>query len=56
MSHKTQFTSVGYGDIYPITTIGKFIGALTVIMGIGLHALLIGIIGTAFIEATKSPD
>lgn len=56
MSHKAKFTSIGYGDTYPITTIGKFIVALTAIMGIGLHALLIGIIGTAFIEATKRPD
>lgn len=50
------FTSVGYGDTYPITTLGKFIGALTAIMGIGLHALLIGVIGAAFIEITKKAD
>lgn len=47
------FTSVGYGDTYPVTTIGKFIGAITAIMGIGLHALLIGVIGAAFIDATQ---
>ena len=47
------FTSVGYGDTYPVTTIGKFIGALTAIMGVGLHALLIGVVGAAFIDATK---
>lgn len=48
------FTSVGYGDVYPITTIGKFIGAFTAIMGVGLHALLIGVIGSAFIDMTKN--
>ncbi len=47
------FTSVGYGDTYPITTLGKFIGAFTAIMGVGLHALLIGVVGAAFIDATK---
>ncbi|MCM1338456.1 MAG: ion transporter [Muribaculaceae bacterium] len=47
------FTSVGYGDTYPTTTIGKFIGAITAIMGVGLHALLIGVVGAAFIDATK---
>lgn len=47
------FTSVGYGDACPITTLGKFIGAFTAIMGIGLHALLIGVIGAAFIKVTK---
>lgn len=46
-------TSVGYGDAYPITTAGKFIGALTAIMGVGLHALLIGVVGAAFIDITK---
>ncbi len=48
------FTSVGYGDTYPITIIGKFIGAFTAIMGVGLHALLIGVVGAAFIDATKN--
>lgn len=47
------FTSVGYGDTYPVTTIGKFIGAFTAIMGVGLHALLIGVVGAAFVDATK---
>lgn len=50
------FTSVGYGDTYPVTTLGKFIGAFTAIMGIGLHALLIGVIGAAFIDITKKSD
>lgn len=46
-------TSVGYGDAYPVTTLGKIIGSLTAIMGVGLHALLIGVIGAAFIDITK---
>lgn len=50
------FTSVGYGDTYPITTIGKFIGAFTAIMGVGLHALLIGVVGAAFIDATQKEN
>lgn len=50
------FTSVGYGDAYPVTTIGKFIGAFTAIMGVGLHALLIGVVGAAFIDAAKKCD
>lgn len=50
------FTSVGYGDTYPVTTLGKLIGAFTAIMGIGLHALLIGVIGAAFIEITRKHE
>jgi len=50
------FTSVGYGDAVPATTLGKFIGSITAIMGVGLHALLIGVIGAAFIDVTKKQD
>lgn len=45
------FTSVGYGDTYPMTTMGKMIGSITAIAGVGLHGLLVGIIGAAFIDA-----
>lgn len=44
------FTSVGYGDVYPITACGKIIGAVTAVMGVGLHGLLVAIIGAAFME------
>ena len=30
--------TVGYGDIYPVTPWGKFIGSIVVILGIGLFA------------------
>ncbi len=48
------FTSVGYGDSYPLTTFGKFVAAFSAIMGVGLHGLFIGIIGSAFIEGIKN--
>lgn len=47
------FTSVGYGDITPVTILGKFICSLTAILGIGLHGLFIGVLGTAFMAAFK---
>jgi voltage-gated potassium channel len=50
------FTSVGYGDSYPLTTAGKFVGAFTAILGVGLHALLIGVVGAAFIAATQKTN
>ncbi len=43
-------TTVGYGDIYPVTPIGKFMGALFAVIGIGMFALPTGILGSGFIE------
>ena len=43
-------TTVGYGDIYPITAVGKLIGAVVAILGIGLFALPAGIISASYLE------
>ncbi len=43
-------TTVGYGDVYPITFIGKILGAMIAILGIGLFALPAGLIGSAYLE------
>lgn len=48
------FTTVGYGDAVPLTTFGKFIGSVTAVVGVCIHGLLVGIIGTAFIEAIQN--
>ena len=41
-------TTVGYGDVSPVTPLGKVIGAFTAIMGICTVALLTGIVATSF--------
>lgn len=46
----SALTTVGYGDIYPITPIGKFLGAIISMLGIGMFALPAGILGSGFIE------
>jgi voltage-gated potassium channel len=43
-------TTVGYGDIYPITPLGKFLGAIIALIGIGFFALPAGILAAAFAE------
>ncbi|CAA9320747.1 MAG: Potassium voltage-gated channel subfamily KQT; possible potassium channel, VIC family [uncultured Cytophagales bacterium] len=43
-------TTVGYGDMYPITPLGKFIGSLIAILGVGLVALPAGILASGFSE------
>lgn len=42
--------TVGYGDVYPITPLGKIFGALTAIFGIALFALPAGLITSGFME------
>ena len=46
-------TTVGYGDIYPITPLGKFLSAIIALIGIGFVALPTGIISSAFIEKIR---
>lgn len=41
-------TTVGYGDVYPITTVGKMIGGSTAVFGIFTTALLTGIVANSF--------
>jgi voltage-gated potassium channel len=41
-------TTVGYGDVSPVTPLGKIIGAFTAIMGVCTVALLTGIVASAF--------
>lgn len=43
-------TTVGYGDIYPITAAGKVLSAIIALLGIGLVAVPTGIITSGFSE------
>jgi len=44
------FTTVGYGDIYPVTIVGKLLGGIVSLLGIGLVAVPTGIISSGFLE------
>lgn len=44
-------TTVGYGDMYPITTAGKICAGFTAIFGIGIFALPAAILTSAVMEA-----
>lgn len=43
-------TTVGYGDVYPVTIFGKILSAIIALLGIGLVAVPSGIISAGFIE------
>lgn len=42
--------TVGYGDIYPITTAGKVAGIIITFLGVGMVAIPTGIISAGFVE------
>ena len=43
-------TTLGYGDVYPVTIAGKVLAGITAVLGIGMFALPTGIIGSGFVE------
>ncbi len=47
-------TTVGYGDITPITNLGKFLSAVVMILGYAVIAVPTGIVSAQFIEAELS--
>jgi len=46
-------TTVGYGDVYPITNLGRVLGAFIAIIGIGLIAMPSGIISMGLIKEAE---
>lgn len=49
-------TTVGYGDIYPITVLGKFLSTVIALLGIGFVAIPTGIISAGFTEQYKKEE
>ncbi len=47
-------TTVGYGDVYPITALGKVLGSVIAILGVGIFALPAGIIASGFEAEIRS--
>ena len=46
-------TSVGYGDVTPVTAIGKFMAAIIAVISIGMVALPAGLLASGFNEALR---
>jgi voltage-gated potassium channel len=47
-------TTIGYGDVYPVTVLGKVLAGITAVTGIGLIAAPTGILAAAFSDAVQS--
>ncbi|MBI3675949.1 MAG: ion transporter [Proteobacteria bacterium] len=52
----TTLTTVGYGDAVPITLIGRIVAGATMIVGLGLFALPVGIVATGFVNTIHRRD
>ena len=51
-------TTVGYGDVYPMTPLGKLLGSFIAVLGIGMFAVPTGILGAGFsdeIQRRRNP-
>jgi voltage-gated potassium channel len=49
-------TTVGYGDMYPISPFGQFLGGSIAILGIGLFAIPTGIIASGYLQELRNRE
>lgn len=49
-------TTVGYGDVYPITPLGRMAAALVALAGIGIVAMPTGILASSFAEEFRERE
>jgi voltage-gated potassium channel len=46
-------STVGYGDLYPITSGGRIVGAITMLVGIGIFGTFISLVGSSFLTTMR---
>lgn len=49
-------TTVGYGDVTPVTAAGKLLGGVIALLGVGMFALPAGILASGFAQEIKKRD
>jgi voltage-gated potassium channel len=52
----TTLTTVGYGDEVPITFLGRLVAGCTMVLGLGILALPVGIVATGFMTTIHQRD
>jgi voltage-gated potassium channel len=45
----STITTVGYGDRYPVTTEGRMLGMVLMLMGVGMYGGLSGMVASVFL-------
>lgn len=51
-----SLTTVGYGDIYPVTALGRTVAMISSFFGIAIVALPAGIVTAEYLNALKKSD
>ena len=51
-----SLTTVGYGDIYPVTVIGRIVTMISSVLGIAVIALPSGVITAGYLEEMRKRD
>ncbi len=55
-----SMSTVGYGDRYPVTENGRILGAMVIVMGVGIFGTLTGFLANAFVprqhEDSEEPE
>ena len=49
-------TTVGYGDLYPVTTIGRIVTMISSVFGIAIIALPSGVITAGYLSEINKDD
>jgi len=49
-------TTVGYGDVYPVTPLGRALGVVIAVLGIGLFALPASILASGFVDEISTTE
>jgi voltage-gated potassium channel len=49
-------TTVGYGDVVPMTDLGKLLASFTMLVGIGMFALPAAILASAYYEEIQKKN
>ena len=52
----TTLTTVGYGDVVPVTPVGKLIGGFVMLLGVMLVALPVGVLANGYVQEIRRRD
>ena len=46
-------TTIGYGDVYPVTTAGRTCATVTIIFGVGIFGTFISLMGSGLVQVYR---